>query len=214
VVCEPIHPGGGECEYLPGKQCGCKVNEKCGVINETTGESACGATGNLAAGQKCGNDTACAPNTWCDHFTGTCERICEDASDCVAGAKCVTAPKATGGLIPGLKICTSNCEPVTASPCGPGVTCAFDSSADVQGFDCFVSGLKKEAAACTASRDCDKGLLCLDGATADTCERWCTPIDTTFPTTMNNCTTAGKTKCIAFGTPFIRNGVEFGVCRP
>src|SRR5262249_17969088 len=115
--------------------------------------------------------------------------------------------------IPGLQICTANCDPITTSPCGSGVTCIFDSSTDIQGFDCIVSGLKKEGEVCAKSKDCDKGLVCVVGSPSNTCQRWCTPVNTTFPGKSNNCT-AARPNCVAFTAHFKHNGVEYGVCDP
>lgn len=213
TICPVTHPGGGECEYLPGQQCGCSSTEKCTILEEATGKSHCLKAGNLGTGQKCVSDAACQEDTWCDHFTGTCVKICSVVGNCVAGAKCISAPNAAiSASIPGLKICTANCEPIKAPQCGTGVTCAFDNSAAVQGFDCFVSGLKKEGDTCAASTECNKGLICVKG-TPNTCQRWCSPVKTVFPATANNCTTA-RPNCIGFGVPFTRNGVEFGSCDP
>jgi hypothetical protein len=213
-VCVISHPGGGECEYLPGKQCNCEVGENCGVSNEATGAASCINTGNLPAGQKCANDGACAAGTWCDHFTSTCQEICEVVGTCNKGAVCLAASnEALSAIIPGLRICTSNCDPLTAVPCGTNATCQFDASDAVLGFDCFASGLKKEGEVCTRARDCGKGLTCVNGTPSATCERWCTPVGSTFPAAANRCSTA-KPKCIGFLTPIERNGVEFGTCKP
>jgi hypothetical protein len=213
TICPVTHPGGGECEYLPGQECGCSSTEKCTILEESTGKSHCLKAGDLGTGQECISDAACQEGTWCDHFTGTCERACNVVGDCVIGAKCVSAQNdTTGAAIPGLLICTANCEPIKAPQCGTGTTCAFDSSTAVQGFDCFVSGGKTEGAVCVAAKDCNKGLVCTKGATS-TCQRWCTPVGTTFPATSNNCTST-RPKCIGFATPFIRNSVEYGTCVP
>jgi hypothetical protein len=213
IICPVTHPGGGECEYLPGKECGCMDGDKCTILEEATGKSRCLDAGNQGPGKLCTSDASCQEGTWCDHFTSTCVKICSSVANCVTGAKCIAAPNGTtGAAIPGLLICTANCEPIKAPQCGTGTTCAFDNSTAVQGFDCFVSGGKTEGAVCAASKECNKGLVCVKGATS-TCQRWCTAVDTTFPNASNNCTTA-RPKCVGFTTPFIRNSVEYGTCVP
>jgi hypothetical protein len=211
--CTSPTPGGGACDYHPGNECGCSSAQKCSVTNEATGAASCIPAGGLGLHEKCTADADCAKGSWCDHFTGTCEEICLSSADCDGGT-CVNAPQVNpASTIPGLQVCTANCEPVTTAPCGSGVTCAFDASSTVQGFDCFVSGLNPEGAMCNLSRDCDKGLVCIVVGSKKSCERWCTPVGTTFPGTANHCASA-KPKCVAFSTPFTRNGVEYGTCEP
>lgn len=207
--CEPTHMGGGECEYLPGSQCGCSSTEKCSVTNESTGQSSCILAGSLGTAQKCTSDGSCQAGSWCDHFTETCAKICSSTSPCPQGGKCIQAVTVNSIAIPSLQICTANCDPITASPCGPSVTCEFDTTTSVLAFDCFASGLKTEGQACTASVDCNKGLVCR--AATSTCERWCTPPGSAFPATPNNCSSA-KPTCAAFSNHPTHNGVEYGVC--
>ncbi len=69
--------------------------------------------------------------------------------------------------IPGLDVCTVNCNLVTASPCGAGATCvavADGSSGDVVGSECFVSGLIDLGETCAHAQDCQPGLLCYSNA--------------------------------------------------
>jgi hypothetical protein len=200
TICVVSHPGGGTCEYLLGKECGCDFDKKCSVTKEDTGESQCINIGGLQQGQLCSSDSTCAAGFWCDHFTSTCEKICNVTADC-GGGVCTTAPNTTlSASIPGLEICTANCNPITGQSCGNNTTCTLDPSLNV--FDCFVTGNKTEGQACAKLRDCGKGLVCLG---TNKCAQWCA--------VAADCKD-GKTTCTLFNPPVKVGTTSYGYCTP
>ncbi len=170
-ACVVTHKGLGPCEYLPGSECGCPdPTTKCAVIDEETGASDCIKIGMSPhpPWTGCDTDNDCGVGTWCDLQRHVCKPICNTTDECPDGAHCVPVPRSTGVMtIPSLKACTSHCDPVSAAPCGSGLTCFHDSSDE---FDCVKSQSKIEGAVCNASAECVKGLLCIGIAPKFTCE--------------------------------------------
>jgi hypothetical protein len=207
--CNIIHDGGGTCEYLPGAACGCEGQDKCSVVDEATGRSQCTRAGPLVQFNKCGSDNDCAAGTWCDKVSSVCAKICQNIDDCDNGGQCIRAIMSMGAPIPGLKICTSHCEPISAAPCGENVSCVYRR--DVTEFDCLGSEKVKEGVGCEFASDCDKGLVCATPSPMNpfNCARWCKPVGTSAPD--NNCP-FNANFCLAFGVLAEYEGTEYGIC--
>jgi len=156
------------CPMWPADQTGCSSNEKCSVVNETTGRTECVSAGTSTATTLCADDSNCVDRTWCDHGTGVCKLVCQSESDCAVGALCLNAAADGGGTIPGLKVCTAYCDPRRGDGCntsaGP-TNCLYGNS----GFDCFGSGTS--IALCDGFLDCAAPYTCFAGACVDWCDQ-------------------------------------------
>jgi hypothetical protein len=102
--------------------------------------------------------------------------FCATTSDCPggAGASCVyTLNDGNGGTVPGVKLCSVDCSPVTpATSCPAGWNCdIYVDESDNLLTDCTYTGSTNTSGACTASADCAPGYLC--DTLYGTCARWC-----------------------------------------
>jgi hypothetical protein len=215
--CDVLHPGGGTCEYLPGAECGCEQAQKCGVINETTGEAKCVLIGAnpLPVWSKCNSDGDCAAGTFCDHGTSVCKKICNNVGECPSGAQCIPAIKKNTASteIPGLKVCTAHCDPMNGSPCGSNLTCYYDV-AEAE-FDCSATKKLGPGASCQFAGDCDKGLVCVGTqGGGSTCERWCHPTNDFVPSPFCVQFFEGKDYCVGVNVEVQYNGDSYGTCSP
>lgn len=214
--CPIMHDGGlGPCEYLPGFECGCELGQRCTVADESTGATKCVAPGPTAVWSKCSSDGDCASGTFCDHDTSVCKKICNNVGDCVAGALCSPAIKKNtqSTEIPGLKLCTSHCDPMSAAPCGVGLTCYYSVS-DAE-FDCVKSTKLGVGATCNFADDCDKGLVCVgDGAGSSHCQRWCHPVDEFIPSVFCGSFFEGTNYCLGVAVQVQYGNSTYGVCSP
>ena len=178
--CKPTHPGGGSCEYLPGKECGCSAQKKCSVVDPTTGASACLTAGTTPDNSACTSTADCLSGSWCEQSTSVCEPICAGA--CGGGGTCVHALQGTTGTatIPGLDVCTVSCDLLSGSPCGSGATCVVTTANDTE---CVVSGMVDQNMNCAHPADCLPGLLCIYDSLAQisVCAPWCTSIGDPCP---------------------------------
>jgi hypothetical protein len=213
-ACTIAHTGKkGTCEYLPKKECGCtSAGEKCAVEDQVTGESNCIPV-SMTAKPKwsgCQTDSDCARGTWCDHQNRVCKPICTTVDDCELNQQCIPVfQDKTTTAIPGLRVCTSHCDPIQPEPpCSLGLTCIYNFV--VKDFECATSGGVPEASSCTNSASCELGLICVGAAPNYTCERWCSPAD---GLKSSGCP-AVSPKCEAFSPNVIRDGVSYGACAP
>jgi hypothetical protein len=145
-------------------------------------------------------DQACAAGAYCSASTSVCVPLCTSKAEC-AGGFCVAALDASGtSPIPGLDVCTADCDPLTAAPCGPQVTCYYDAKHG--GLDCIASKGSLEGAVCSFVNDCAPALACIGG----TCRRWCTPVGDMF-------TCSGGGVCSAFSNLTVTHaGQTYGYC--
>jgi hypothetical protein len=212
--CPIAHAGKkGTCEYLPKKECGCmNADEKCAVDDPATGESNCVPMSVMAKPKwsGCQTDSDCARGTWCDHRNHVCEPICTTVDDCEANQQCIPVLQdGSAAEIPGLRVCTSHCNPIVPEPpCSLGLTCVYNF--DVQDFECVRGNKVPQSSPCDAPDDCDPGLICVGKSPSYTCERWCSPANTT---NSPGCA-APRPNCKAFNPTVIRDGVTYGVCSP
>jgi len=181
----------------------CPAGNRCTVANEQTGDTHCVA---LASPPKvpyegCLDDKACPAGTWCDWRTDACMPFCDSPADCAGtGGDCVSAKTSGSKSVPGVTVCTSNCDPVSSTSCGLGAACNYDNNAG--SFDCFRSGNKSEGSTC-AFAECGPTLVC-----GSSCRVWCAPAaaDNTA-----QCGTFGYCEQFSNLTP-TRNGVTYGYC--
>jgi len=210
-VCNVVHPGGGSCEYLPGQACGCPTNQKCSVTDETSGASSCILYNvNAAAFSKCTSDGDCNVGHWCDKTKSLCRPICISSGDCPSGAQCLEAiSPGTKQPIPGLKVCTSHCNPMNGSPCSSEFTCVYSSS--ILEWDCTLSGAQGVGVSCASSADCKAGLACVGSNNNYKCERWCHPANDAFSVYCAQFIN-GKNNCVKLSVPYPYNGDSYGAC--
>lgn len=206
--CRILHPGGGTCEYQPGFECGCEAGLKCSVDNLANGHTKCiPLTTATPDYNKCFSDGACAAGSWCDPDKGVCKPIC---GTCADGGVCMPALYQGGTkIIPGLQVCTAHCDPESASPCGPGVTCAYNTLTSE--LDCYVSKNVNEGQPCDAQADCKAGFVCVGSAGNEVCKQWCHPIDSNFP--GGGCPIQ-EPYCDPVNIDVTYNGEQYGVCNP
>jgi hypothetical protein len=199
-ACPGLHPGGGTCEYAPGHACGCAATEKCSVVDAKTGKAGCVPAGTTPIFAPCGADPECAAGAYCSASSGVCLLLCTSKAGC-AGGSCVEALDESGSSpIPGLDVCTANCDPITAAPCGPLVTCSYST---VHGeLDCVASKGVLEGGNCSFANDCAPGLVCVGNA----CRRWCTPVGDTL-------TCSAGSLCAGFSNLNVMHaGQTYGYC--
>jgi hypothetical protein len=126
--------------------------------------------------------------------------FCDNNNQCGSGS-CVSATDDQGKSVPGVKVCTAFCDPVSADPCGMGATCVQDTS--VLQFDCYRSGGQPiGGTTCQVDQDCVKGGVCSSLG----CVQWCEPTGG-FPAIC------GGGPCSEFnGGPVLYNGKKYGYC--
>ncbi|MCA9605419.1 MAG: hypothetical protein KC619_07480 [Myxococcales bacterium] len=201
--------GGGSCSESPCRlvspQCGCAGGQGCYLSGASR---VCGTPGPETEGQSCSGATACQPGLLCigAGTGGFCSRFCNSDTDCTgAGSICLLElDDGTGTSIPGVTLCTNNCNPAS-----PGVGCPstmgceiYQESAGAMRIftGCRPAGTAAEGDPCVDPEDCGPGLFCGSG----TCYRWCRqPLG-------SECT--GFTFCESFTDPAIVGGVEYGYC--
>jgi hypothetical protein len=163
---------GGEppCEPRDLEACG---EQKCSVVDESTGATGCGLAGPLEAWNVCSSDADCAAGLWCDHLTGVCKPVCDNVGDCPdPTSQCLPAQADGGGSIPGLSVCVANCNPMSPG-CGPHANCVYLGNPPL--FDCTASLDHADGDSCSVDSDCAAGMTCR----GSNCELWCsTPGDT------------------------------------
>jgi hypothetical protein len=206
--CHVLHLGGGTCEYLPGYACGCDTpGTKCTVTNPQTGEANCDTYQQGPIYGRCGSDADCDKGAWCDLLMGVCKPICSTTADCDDrdGQECIPAETEAGQSIPGLRVCTSQCDPLApGAVCGPNVNCVALTDTS---FDCWVAGAGGKGAPCGSPLDCKPGFLCVDFDDLIRCRPWCGE-----PDTGSDC--AWNEFCVGFTPEYSYDGQELGACVP
>ncbi len=192
--------GGGAC--VLGEIGTCEAGKKCTVVDEATGLANCAVAGPRQTWSKCSFDGECVDGTWCDHSSKVCKPVCKTGNDCGKGDCQAAADSSLQTHIPGLLLCTSYCNPITAEPCDKSnfVTCVYQS----QTFDCAASKNLTENVACVVSSDCAAGLTCIDGLNGKTCRKWCTPLGYQIE--------CSSLSCGSISEQIIYEGDEYGVC--
>jgi hypothetical protein len=206
---------GGVCD--PVLQTGCGAGQRC-IVDPP----ACVANGTVATGQPCGSvSDDCVRGDLCAVSAGmaTCSKFCATDSDCPGAAVAsgstpepANVPRCTG-LLQGTvtstayPLCTVACNPVKAagpSGCLAHQLCVYTvTPSGVDTTDCQGSYAGIEGNACSASNDCDVGLVCV-GRAQTHCRQVCRI------GMSSDCTIAGDT-C---ATPAGATAPMFGYCCP
>ena len=201
--------GGGQCETPCGltPQCGCAAGEGCTI--DGTGAHSCQPSGNVQPGGNCSLDN-CAPGGLClGGATPTCGEFCKTDSQCDApGGLCVVGLNdGNGSPIPGVTLCSENCNPTTNSGCISGTGCTFgqEPSGQMRFFTaCRGIGSGTQGAACTTNADCAATYGCINTGTKQ-CMKYCTV----------GSTCAGGAACSPITInmlDIIIGGVQYGIC--
>ncbi len=186
----------------------CPANQKCTVVNPTTGEVGCGTAGTKARWATCTDDSDCQDGDFCDLNRHVCKPFCRNVADCDAfEGECVPAKQQGASNppdIPGnVKTCVAMCSPLNGAPCpsGQNVTCAYIGG---NRFDCAESENLNIGSECDEQTDCALTLGCVD-TLGLSCEQWCSPIGSNHP----NCFIIN---CSSLGTQLFYKGMEIGSC--
>lgn len=177
--CTPPVPGGA-CGTTP--VCGCEEGQTCDVVGYD-GVTACMQDKGLALGDVCaGLFEGCGWGLTC--ADGTCKRFCSSGRACGSESACYQVVYATDGgtaLIPGMKVCTDQCDLMSQEGCGQGAGCYPYGQLGVQpGHSvCRLAGGSTQA--CQSNEDCMPGRGCGEDGQ---CRFWCrygVPVDCTPP---------------------------------
>lgn len=197
---------------LTSPQCGCATGQGC-YLNGTARQ--CGAAGTATEGTSCSGPTSCQPGLICLNVSVTsaavnqCNRFCDSDSDCVgAGSLCAyTLSDGAGGSIPGVRVCSRSCDPITSAGCVSNAVCHVYREMPSAGrffTDCAgPAGFGFDHDFCIDNTDCERGFFCAESF--GECLAYCNPArgsaDCVFGDT-----------CYRFATPLIVGGTEYGYC--
>lgn len=154
------------------------------MCSASTNGRYCEPSGNVALGQVCDANTKCAPGGLClktGASVSTCMAYCASDADCQApGGLCaIQLVDASGNPIPGLTVCSENCDPVKMTGCpvaGTGCQIYREQAGSMAFYtSCTGAGSKSQGAACTGAADCATGYGCftIDAQGTKQCLRWC-----------------------------------------
>lgn len=188
--------------------CGCSATQKCAITDENVGTMTCITAGPVVDWAKCNANQDCGASSFCDHILKVCKPICDGVGQCPANAQCLPAQQSDGKTsVTGLMLCTAHCNPTSAAPCGPNITCFYDFGA-VE-FDCASGPNLSEGVLCDLATDCAKGLVCAGPVVGATCAQWCTPINTTV---KNSACPAARPTCHPVTVTVDYEGTKYGIC--
>lgn len=206
-------PDGNGCATQPCDvltQCGCASLESCDLNEGGTG-TVCRGTSGGKEGASCDVAEACAGSYTCAFVgdKGSCERYCAKDADCIAPrGQCATPLVDNNNQpIPGVLLCTSNCDPTASgdSLCAAGWGCDLVNYGNRQAVDCFPAGTGTQGQACSATAPCAPGYTCNGPSGSLTCRRICAP--------PANTGCPAPTTCAAYTPPFVVGGTQYGECR-
>jgi hypothetical protein len=200
-------------------QCGCDPGEACdlGGANPAQGTTECRpVTVQGMETSTCNGVTACAPGFTCLGPAGeaSCKEWCASDAQCGpgAGGLCTVQVYYNNMPIPGAKVCSPSCNPLTHAGCPSGWGChVYYNDTEARNFTwCTATGAGGQGAMCTDDTDCQQGFgcFCTDAS--------CTPSLQKCLKTCNQ--SAGGTGCPAGKLCFSLNpaavigGIEYGVC--
>ncbi|MGE0788730.1 MAG: hypothetical protein AB7S26_23865 [Sandaracinaceae bacterium] len=199
---------------LVSPQCGCAATQGCYLSGTTR---LCAAAGSIARGGACTSVNDCAPGNMCINVSRTtgvtinrCTHFCNNNLDCGGNSVCFyTLGDGAGGTIPGVTLCTVDCDPALQTGCSAGTMCTIlqETAGAMRIFtDCVGPvGAGGQGAACTALSDCQAGYACI--GTPGQCLRWC---DRPGMIAAGGCM-AGEA-CYGFMTPLTVGSRTYGVC--
>lgn len=162
------------CSILP--QCGCEATPATPVCDLDLNDLATGAT-KCRADQFHGTEnTACTRSSTCaaEHLcVGRCARYCDDDDDCAGpGGLCILPVLFNNTPIPGVKICTTDCNPMDAvsAACPTNWACHLFQEGD--GLRRWLTNCEQlpatpgtVGAVCARAADCAGGLDCVNDGT-------------------------------------------------
>mgnify|MGYP007059417401 CR=1 FL=1 len=192
-------------------QCGCAADEQCSVGADD--ERACEAAGTVGWGQSCNGGLACAPGFLCAGYANdklSCAKFCNGDSDCEApGGLCaINLNGQNNQPIPGVTLCSQNCNLVTNSGCQVSGTSCQLGLRDQDPFTlCAPSGTGVYQTLCADNAECAAGHVCLPTTNNDDrCFQWC----------QNGGGCPNGLTCqtleVSAGVPLTIGGVTFGAC--
>ena len=200
--CGCTDPGHPACDLGSGSTNACRAAVTTGVEG-----TACTAAAGCAAGYTCVGGGG--------NFS--CEKYCASNTDCIAprGQCVIGLTDGSGSAIAGAVVCSSNCDPSTAtnSLCPSGWTCDLFGSTYMGTTyniaDCRLAGTQGNGASCTpngttAGTTCAAGYSCVNTG-SNVCKKICNK------TANTGCSGTGGT-CTSFTTPDMIGGTEYGVC--
>lgn len=198
------------CSILP--QCGCTdpAAPACDLGSGSANECR-NATSTGVEGTACPAVTSCAAGYTCvgggNNFD--CEKYCASNSDCMGPrGQCVVQLTDGTNPIAGAVVCSSNCDPSTAtnSLCPANWTCdlftATYMNVDHAIADCRLAGSAGNNVACSTTVACAAGYSCVNTG-SNVCKKLCNK------TANTGCSTGA---CTSFTTPVTIGGTEYGVC--
>jgi hypothetical protein len=197
-------------------QCGCPAGNAC--YTNATGRE-CRPAGTVADGALCTAASGCRAGSDCVAISTSatvavdmCKPFCAGDATC-GGGLCVYDLVDSGGTpIPGARVCSTPCNPARSTGCPAGSTCDILQEAEgaMRIFaDCRAPvGTRTQGVLCTTAAECAGGYTCFDpdgaGVRGLQCMHWC-------DVTAGIGCLAGDT-CLAFETPLLIGGTEFGIC--
>jgi cysteine-rich repeat protein len=191
------------CDPVP--QCGCPAGQKCTLLG---GDRSCTPAGLMNEGRACTSEVECAAGLMCigavSSDVSACYRFCNADTDCMgAGSRCVVSVGSGGGEVPGVSLCSINCDPITGAGCPSGTACKPWLVEGSYITDCSGEvGSGRTGRECTSDADCAVGFFCISPA---------------FPNCLQYCAypggyCEGGYACTRF-EPNVRIGsVEIGYC--
>lgn len=196
------------CDILT--QCGCGSFESCD-LNDTDTGTACRGTSGGKEGAGCAAATACAGLYTCVFFgdSGNCERYCAKDADCIAprGLCAAQLLNSADQPIPGVLLCTSNCDPTAIGDplCPAGLACGLMDESNRNVVECLLAGTATQGQACSDTVACAPGYTCTGPASGPSvCRRTCAP--------PANTGCPASTTCAAFTPPFVVGNTQYGIC--
>jgi hypothetical protein len=131
----------------------------------------------------CWLDTDCGAGLTCVGYQATlsvCMRFCKTDEDCTApGGACRLGLSSNGTPIPGVKVCTQNCDPRNNSGCPTArlrceITAATSDPSEQHGFTaCQLAGMGKQNSACQQNADCAADHGCYNTGSTKLCCHYC-----------------------------------------
>ncbi|MFO0618433.1 MAG: hypothetical protein U0414_37915 [Polyangiaceae bacterium] len=194
---------------LTSPQCGCTADRQCSL--DANNDRTCILEGSAPVGASCGTGNQCVPGSMClGPAVGalSCLEFCDMDNDCTGpGGICYfTLDDGSGGAVPGVKLCTQNCDPTNNSGCAAGLGCqAVRDTMTMQTFTfCPKAGTGGDGASCATNgfADCKPGFGCFTSNGSDVCLQWC-KVGGSCPNALT---------CYSLLDPLIIGSTEYGVC--
>jgi hypothetical protein len=206
------------CGIFP--QCGCTGGMNCNVEDTTSGQAQCAAAGSTGDWNNCSDkgDGQCAVGRSC--VDGVCSPFCGTVADCPGTYRdCFQVANGAGADIPGMKVCSSFCDPTNPQnatggfmACGANVNCFPGSdripycvgpttASGTQNKSCKTSGAS-DSSLCAPGYGC----VTVISGSVYACYKFCKV------GVSGECSAFSGTSCNSFGTKEYAGGQEIGYC--